>query len=278
MNRKEIYDAIGERVLAALNEGTVPWAKPWKSLTPRNLISKKPYRGINTILLGLSKFNSPYWLTFKQAKSLGGHVKRGERGTQIIFWKFFNKDEDEEDEKNSYAVCRMYTVFNLEQTEGVNESRIPVIRQNEDDPIEAAEAAVEAWEGKPVIKVTLAGMRAFYAPTEDSVNVPSLAQFTGAGEYYQTLFHELAHSTGHPERLNRFEVGARPSKESYSKEELVAEISSAFIMGILGIDYNVRNTEAYVKGWASFVKDNKEEVVKSASQAQKVVDMILGVE
>lgn len=281
-NRNELYERIGQRILDSLNEGVVPWRKQWKGLQPRNLVSKRAYRGINTLLLGLTTFGSPYWLTFKQAKALGGHVKAGERGTQIVFWKFYKKmveGESEEDaEERGFAVMRMYTVFNVEQTARIDESRIPAIRQNDDDPIEDAEAVIASWDGKPLINIAQGADRAFYSPREDKVSVPASAQFKNIGSYYQTLFHELAHSTGHSLRLGRFDDNSQPSKESYSKEELVAEISSAFICGILGIDYNIQNTESYVKSWVGFLKDKKSEVVRAASAAQKVVDMILGVE
>lgn len=282
MMKNTVYEEIASRVLEALEQGNVPWRKPWAGGgSPKNLISKKPYRGINTVLLGIAPFGSPYWVTYKQAKSLGGFVKKGEKGTQIVFWKFSSKDVENEDgemETRRFALARMYTVFNVEQTT-IPASKIPVTAENEHDPIEEAENVILNWEKKPEINYVKGSERAAYSPTKDVVTMPVLSQFESPEAFYGTLFHELVHATGHKSRFDRFENGTvSPSKEEYSKEELVAELGSMFILGNLGIKIDYTNSEAYIRSWASYVKDNKAEVIRAASAAQKAADMILGVE
>jgi len=188
-----VYEIITGQILAELERGQVPWRKPWGTLPPANLITKKPYRGINVFLLGFAGYGSQYWLTFNQAKQLGGNVRRGEHGTKIVFWKFDTREtetpEGEIEERKS-AFLRYYTVFNLEQTEGLK----ALLELPPAFPIESAESIVHGMPNPPAFEQDF---RAAYIPSRDVVTMPSRTAFDSQEEYYSTLFHELIHATGH---------------------------------------------------------------------------------
>jgi antirestriction protein ArdC len=251
---------------------------------PRNFHTGKPYRGINVFLLWSSPYNSPFWLTFKQAQELKGNVRKGEKGTQIVFYKQLRdrKKEDattcEEDDRAPFVLC-YYTVFNVEQCDGLT---LPQIEQptpvSEIDADETCEAIVTGWENRPALHLTSATEhRAYYRPSTDSVHMPARSRFVDAPHYYSTLFHELVHSTGHESRLNRT-FGDRFGDELYSKEELVAEMGAAFLCVIAEIanEHTVRNTTAYVQNWISKLEEDNRLIVHAAANAQKAVDSILG--
>src|SRR6201987_1671271 len=248
-----VYEIVTERILAELENGQVPWRKPWRTLPPANLVSKKPYRGINTFLLALAGYGSQYWLTYRQAQALGGNVRKGEHGTKIVFWKFDKYETetaDGETEERKSAFPPYYTVFNLEQTEGLK----ALLALPPAQPIESAEAIVSGMPNPPAFDQ---GFRASYAPFTDTVTMPSRTAFDSQAEYYSTLFHELTHSTGHAKRLSRegFDKPSHFGSESYSKEELVAEMGSAFLCGMSGIEREtIPNSAAYLKGWMQRLK------------------------
>jgi antirestriction protein ArdC len=205
--RASVYDIVTERILAELEKGQVPWRKPWRTLPPANLISKKPYRGINMFLLALAGYGSQYWLTYRQAQALGGNVRKGEHGTKIVFWKFDKYETetaDGEAEERTSAFLRYYTIFNLEQTDGLK--ALPPAR-----PIESAEVIVAGMPNPPAFEQ---GFRASYTPSHDTVTMPSRTAFDSQAEYYSTLFHELTHSTGHAKRLAR---GVRQASDVWQR-------------------------------------------------------------
>src|SRR6185369_1523886 len=179
---------------------TIPWRRPWTSKPPRNLSTGKPYRGINTMLLGCAPYQSPYWLTYGQAQERGGHVRKGEKGWPITFWRIV----ENLDEEKSYPVLRQWTVFNVEQCEEVDYPRPS--QRPEVERVATAEAVVLKMPNRPPIYH--GGSRAFYRPSTDSVHMPSRDSFESAAAYYSTLFHELGHSTGHVSRLDRPEIGS----------------------------------------------------------------------
>ncbi|MCK5352656.1 DUF1738 domain-containing protein, partial [bacterium] len=232
----KVYKIITDQIIAKLEQGTIPWHMPWSADGPKNLISDKPYRGINVFLLGSLGYMSPYWLTFKQARSLGGHVNKGEKGTPVVFWKTYSKMETDPDtqqtEKQQRFVLRYYRVFNIEQCT-LPPEEIPQAdpTTKEFDPIPQAESVVEAMPNVP--ELTHQSQRAFYSPRLDVVNMPRPESFDTPENYYSTLFHELTHSTGHESRLNRKGITdpVRFGSNSYSKEELIAEMGSAFLSG-----------------------------------------------
>jgi antirestriction protein ArdC len=273
--RQSVYEIITSQILAELEKGVVPWRKPWRTLPAANLVSKKPYRGINTFLLALAGYGSQYWLTYRQAQALGGNVRRGESGTKIVFWKFDKYETETADgemENRTSAFLRYYTVFNLEQTEGLKALlELPPAR-----PIESAEAIITGMPNPPAYE---RGFRACYSPSSDTVTMPSPTAFHSQAEYYSTMFHELVHSTGHAKRLARegFDKPQQFGGESYSREELVAEMGSAMLCGVAGIEQStLANSAAYLKSWIARLKSDSRLIISAASAAQKAADYIRG--
>lgn len=276
----DVYQIITDRVLAILEAGTVPWRKPWNygsERGPLNLVSKKHYQGINWFLLACTAFGSPYWLTFKQAQQLGGNVLKGEKGTPIIFWKIYEKEDAKaEDGKKRLPLLRYYTVFNVEQCDGIAVPDSDVTTWHEHDPIEAAEKVILTMPNRPIVEI--GGVRACYSPLRDHVQIPDLFRYERTEEYYSTFFHELAHSTGHKSRLNREGVtGDHFFGDSvYSREELVAEMAAAFLCGHTGIENaTIHNSAAYLQSWIKALRGDKRLAITAAAQAQKAADYIL---
>ncbi len=208
----DVYAIVTEKIINLLEQGFVPWRRPWTSTgLPRNIVSKKPYRGVNHFLLSASKYVSPFWLTMRQANELGGHVRKGEESTIVIFWKVDDAGETTEDTNNDQPneksgrrfLLRYYRVFNLEQCELPQAAldKLPKIATHEHDRIEAADRIVAAMPKPPEIQH--AGSKAFYNSMTDRVTMPPRNLFVSAEEYSATLLHELTHSSGHPKRLAR---------------------------------------------------------------------------
>lgn len=279
MAKVDVYQAVTDKIIAELEKGNIPWRKPWKSdeCAPRNLITKKPYRGINVFLLGMAPYSSPYWLSFKQVKAKGGTVKKGEKATMVVFWKpFLVDDDDNPGKKKSIPLLRYYNVFNVEQTEGFD---YPKPEPNSEfNPIEKADEILGLMKNPP--SFAHGGDRAYYSPLTDHVQLPQPEQFESPEAYYGTKFHEYVHSTGHESRLKR-QFGVGFGNENYSKEELVAEMGAAMLCGVSGIDSEgklVENMGAYIKNWLSKLKDDKKLLISAAGQAQKAADLVQGIE
>jgi antirestriction protein ArdC len=269
------YEIVTESVVKQLESGVAPWRKPWRTEIPANLVSKKEYRGINLFLLGSQGYGSRYWLTYRQAQALGGNVKKRERSTKVVFWKFdeYKKQNAEtgETEQRKSVLLRYYSVFNLEQCEGI-ESREPgpIIH-----PLKQCESIVQSMPNPPGF---VQDSQACYRPSIDTVGMPARSAFHSAEEYYSTLFHELTHSTGHPSRLGREGImNHNPfGSEDYSKEELVAEMGAAMLSGVAGIESRtLGNSAAYLQTWITELRSDSRLVVSAASQAQKAADYIL---
>jgi len=278
-----VYQIITDHIIEKLESGTVPWHRPWKSRGyPINLISKKPYRGVNVFLLGCSGYVSPYWLSYKQAQDLRGNVKKGEKASIAVFWKQVQVDdknsETGEIKKKTIPMLRYYRVFNTEQCENINPEKIPVpeIKQNF-QPLQQCEFIINNMPNKPNIQHKT--QQAYYQPSGDCINMPLQNTFENSEEYYSTLFHELTHSTGHSSRLNRHQknhCSHHFGSQDYSKEELVAEMGAAFLCGHAGIEMKtLENSAAYIKSWLSKLKDDVRLVISAAAQAQKSTDYIL---
>ncbi len=273
------YERITERIVGMLEAGTVPWRKPWSGGTtaaPRSLRSGKPYRGINRVLFSCAGYDRPEWATYKQAKARGGHVRKGEKGWPCVFWKWLEKEDRETGERKRFPMLRVYVVFNVEQCDGLElpelEPKIPA------KPFEAIEAAQALWTCYPARPAfTHAGGRAFYQPTVDRITLPKPERFGSSEEYYSTLFHEMGHSTGHESRLGRDLGFCRFGDPVYSREELVAEMTSAFLCAESGISPAViENQAAYIASWVRVLKGKPKLAVTAAAQAQKAADLILG--
>ena len=282
----KVYEIVTGQILEQLEQGVVPWSRPWKvdGLAPANLATGRAYRGINVLLLGFRAGSTPWWLTFRQAKALGGRVRRGAKSAPVVFWKWAEKrnaegETQDEETAERIPVLRYYRVFNLDQTEGIDQERIPRLSTEEAEPVEAAERIVAGYPDPPRVEHR-AQPRACYAPASDTVTMPPREVFESATGYYSTLFHELAHSTGHVRRLGRpsFERNhAAPfGSDEYAREELVAELGAAFLCGEAGIDPDVPNSAAYLDHWRQKLSRNPRLIVTAAQQAQKAADHILG--
>ncbi len=282
---KSVYEIVTERLLEKLEQGTVPWHKPWAAGgAPRNLISGKEYRGVNVFLLGCQGFTSPYWLTFKQARSLGGSVRKGERATPVVFWKWIERASEDpetgETETQKIPLVRYFSVFNVEQCDGISHARL-VVEPDEPEPfnpIESAEAIVSGYPKPPAIAHD-GRASAFYRPATDSIHMPTQETFDSEAAYYGTLFHEIGHSTGCEKRLARPGVTnrIRYGSHEYSLEELCAEMSAAVLLAEAGIDSEglVDNSAAYISSWVKALRNDKKLVVFAGAQAQRAVDHIL---
>jgi antirestriction protein ArdC len=277
-----VYEIVTDRIIAQLEAGVSPWRKPWSSKPPANLLSQKEYRGLNTFLLGSQGHASRYWLTFNQANKLGGHIRKGEKSSLVVFWNIgeektiVNRATGAE-RKSKPILLRYYSVFNLTQTEGIAEKlgldkQVPVIPSIED-----CESIVAAMPNPPAREQSA---RAFYRPANDSVGMPARELFSSPEAFYATLFHELTHSTGHTSRIGRegIEQLNEFGSESYSREELIAEMGAAMLCGVTGISPAVLdNSAAYLANWIQVLKGDSKLLVQAASAAQKAADYIRGI-
>lgn len=277
---EKVYEIITDRILAKLKDGVVPWRQPWaqgEAGMPKNLVSGKPYRGVNIFLLGSQRYASPYFLTYKQAVAKGGNVRKGQQGTPVVFWKVGKKDKPTPGKNgDKFFILRYYTVFNVSQCEGIEvpgESQV----QQVFNPIEECEKVAAGYTQVPVKH---GGGRACYIPTLDEINMPDKEDFLTSAEYYSTLYHEMTHSTGHKDRLAREGI-TNPIKfgsHDYSFEELVAECGAAFLCGYTGIDnHTLDNSAAYISHWAAKLRSEPKWIVDAASKAARAADLIRGV-
>lgn len=285
----DIYKMITDKILSDIqNNGKLTWVKEWKTkrgLLPMNAISKKPYEGINLFLLSLSHYSSPYYLSFKQVEELGGNVKKGEKATQVVFWKlnqYTKQNEQGETETKNVPLLRYYNVFNLEQCENVTikEKPAPEITYNENEIIENAENLIAEYITREKINTRIIEQdRAFYRPSTDEITMPLFSQFSSGNAFYSTYFHEIGHSTGHEKRLNRKEVVGTINFGScdYGTEELVAELTAAFLCAETGINNETteRNNSAYIKNWYNAIKADPKMFVMASARANKATKFVL---
>jgi len=266
------YDVITNRIIALLERGVVPWKKPWIGGDPMNLLSKREYQGINILMLWSAGFSSPWFMTFRQCSQLGGKVKKGSKGTPVVFFKVF---DDKEDSDKKHRVLRYYTVFNSEQCDGI---KVPKKEEKPDlKPIEQAEDIWIKYPFRPSLDHN--GTRACYNPMLDKIEMPLFNTFIGSEEYYSTLFHEMGHSTGHKKRLNRKGVAQETfniMEHSYSFEELVAELTSCFLCSKAGINKTIDNSASYINSWLKKLKDDNKFIIQASGKAQSAVKHILG--
>ena len=285
----DTYAIVTEKIINLLEQGIVPWRRPWSATgLPCNLVSKKPYRGVNLLLLSATKYISPLWLTMKQANELGGSVRKGERSQIVVFWKVdqmakveteTDPEKDAADEKSRQRfVLRYYRLFNLEQCELPQAvlDKLPKIETHQHDPIEAAERIIAGMPNPPEIQY--AGSKAYYSPITDRITLPPRELFISAEEFSATKIHECVHSTGSRKRLNRESIteAAPFGSPTYVAEELVAEMGAAFLCAEAGISPAVvENQAAYIQGWLGKIRGEKRLIVMAAAQAQKAADFIL---
>lgn len=269
------YDRITERIVALLKQNTVPWHRPWTAKTgwPRNYVSQKPYRGINVFLLLAMSYESPCWLTFRQAAALGGSVGKGEKACPVVFWKHMKIEDRESGEEKHIPLLRLYHVFNAAQCDGLQDA----------PPLTEAIVTVKPAEivaqmpQPPVIKHGMT--QAFYSPPDDCVGMPLPERFEIREDYFATLFHELVHSTGHEKRLKRTTLAENNGfgSDPYCREELIAEMGAAYLCGKAEIaERTIDHSAAYIQGWLKRLENDNTLIVQAAAQAQKAADFILG--
>ena len=255
------YEAVYNQIVAAMEQGIIPWRKSWSRSMPRNAMTNRAYNGINFFLLSMTHHKDPRWLTYNQASKLNGQVRKGEEAMPVILWKWLKDDKD-----RVFPLLRYYNVFNIDQIDGIElpqtESELaPVINYD-------AEQVIAEYNGP---KIELVGCRPCYSPTSDVVKIPSIELFDDSDEYYCTLFHELIHSTGHESRLKR------DMKGNNSTEELIAELGAAFLCNACGINNTVKNSTAYIQSWLKEFKNDQKMLVHAAGKAQKAANFILGI-
>ena len=274
----DIYAAITDRIIDELEKGTIPWHKLWigGNCGCISYATGKPYSLLNHLLLGGV---SGEYVTFRQAQQAGGHVCRGEKGKIIVFWKPYETIDEETGEVEKHSCLRYYTVFHLSQCEGiVPRWAVSVQPDHGLQPDAVAEAVISEYVARSGIHLSVRQSdRAFYRPYTDEVVVPQLSQYSTTEEYYSTLFHELVHSTGNISRLNRITDIAAFGSEEYSREELIAELGSAFLVNHCGLETSAsfRNSAGYIQGWLQALKNDKRLIVSAAGAAEKAVAYIL---
>ena len=286
----KVYKIVTDRILNLLDKaeenGEPPfWLKPWNPTIgmPRNGLSGKAYRGINVLLTSCAPFSSNLWFSSKQVKACGGKLKESEfrknggyGPTLITFFKFIDKDKNDK-KAGRFPILRFYNVWNLEQTENV---KVPAKSQEElkqFEDINSAEDILDKTSVRP--QTNHGGVRACYFPQLDVINLPEKGAFSNIEHYYNTHFHELVHSTGHADRLKR-DLANLFGDHKYSKEELIAEMGSAFLCGIAGFEsVTIEDSAAYIRNWKRKLQneDNVKLIVQAASAAQKACDLILGI-
>ena len=278
---KSVYEMVTERIIEQLKNGIIPWEKPWTGIKSGayNRISKKSYSLLNQMLL---KHDGEY-ATFKQWQDLGGHVRKGEKSEIVVFWKIQSVETENEDgtkEVKQIPLLRYFNVFHISQVDGVEPLQADDIKEIE--PIEHADSILhDYWTREGITVEHVASDKAYYSPALDIIHLPLFEQFKEANEYYSTAFHESVHSTMKESRCNRAEerkdkLVAFGSGE-YSKEELVAELGSASLMNIIGIETkrSFRNSSAYIQNWLSVLQNDVKFIVSASSKAEKAVKYIL---
>jgi len=286
MNKKiksDPYQILTDKIISKLEQGEIPWKKPWKTLNlgyPKNMISDKVYQGVNFFNILFEDRETPVWVTFKQAKDLGGNVKKGENGIPVVYYNFIERLNGKE-EIEKIPFLKRSTVFNIEQCEGIEnpyQEQIDTIKKpTVFNNIDNCEKLINSFIDKVAPFEHTNHQKAYYLPSMDSINMPEKDRFYSSENYYSTLFHEMAHSTGHNSRLNRVGIVKQAEKGSsrYAKEELIAELTSAFICNKAGIGEQViENSTAYIQSWLGALRNDKKLVFNAMKEAYKVIEYL----
>lgn len=288
---KNIYEEVTDRIIAEMENGIIPWHKPWCGVRSGAIsyATGKPYSLLNQLMLKPGEY-----ITFNQCKAKGGKVKKGAKSHMVVFWKVIRKEKKDDTGKiitdaegkpvmEALPFLKYFNVFHIEDCEGIEPKWKDHLPSTPAQPVEAAEATLSDYVTREHVTLRNAKQdRAYYSPALDEIVLPLMEQFPDTAEYYSTAFHEATHSTGHASRLNRFNLGSAAAAfggEDYSKEELVAEIGSACILNALGIETpgTFRNSTAYIQGWLKALRNDKRMIVSAASRAEKAVKMILNI-
>ncbi len=285
-NRANLYDEVTARIVAELEAGRFPWVQPWGRADgaalglPRNAVTARPYSGINILILWRSVIEQGWpsqgWLTFRQAIEAGGCVRKGERGTTVVYAdRFIPETEkararDNGEDAKAIPFLKRFTVFNIAQCDGLRDGLATDPAPLPEREIVPVAEDVIAASG---VEFRIGGDRAFYVPSLDYVQVPPQPVFFEQINYYRTCLHELTHATGHPKRLNRDLTNPFGSKY-YAREELVAEMGAAFLCAALGIVPTVRHAD-YLASWLGVLREDSRAIFRAASQASKAADWLL---
>ena len=293
MTKFDIYQEVTDRIIQQLEQGIIPWHKPWKmsGLSIKgatdlrklafNRITKTAYSALNQMLL--SRVGE--YASYKQWQNVGGKVKKGAKAEIVVFWKWIEtKTKDpktDEDKLVKIPFLRYYQVFHIDDVDGVKPLTFEEVKEPSEtafDPEEQAEELMNAYQEREDISIRYGGNSAFYAPMQDYIQLPERYQFgKKASEFYSTAFHEIVHSTGHKDRLDRENFFAGFGSENYSKEELVAEIGSAGLLNLLNIETasTFTNSVAYIQSWVKTLRNDKKMIVQASSKAEKAVRYII---
>ncbi|MCG8041305.1 MAG: zincin-like metallopeptidase domain-containing protein [Candidatus Thiodiazotropha endolucinida] len=284
--RKDVYTRVTDKIIADLEQGVRPWMKPWNAEHAAGRITKplrhngQPYNGINILMLWSAAvtegYSAPIWMTFRQAKELGAHIRKGEKGELVVYANTITRTEensDGEETEHTIPFMKGYTVFNVEQIEGLPEHYYqlaePVL-----DPVERIDHA-ERFFAATKADLRHGGNQAYYAIGSDRIQLPPFESFRDAESYYATLAHETTHWTRHPSRLDRDFGRKRWGDEGYAQEELVAELGAAFLSADLGITPEIRDDHsAYIASWLKVLKEDKRAIFTAAAHAQRAVDFL----
>jgi antirestriction protein ArdC len=280
----DLYRQITDRIVAALEAGTPPWVRPWSvgiDTLPMNASSKRPYRGVNVVLLALEAQAHGYplqrWLTYRQASEVGGQVRRGELGTTVVFWKLRRlgvtadsyPDVNEPDlHERVIPLLRAFTVFNVAQVDGLPETLTATQR-----PVWKPEARAEELLLMSGATIQHGGSKALYSPGEDAIQLPPRQAFRSASQYYATALHEIVHFTSHVSRCNR-QLGKRFGDDAYALEELIAEMGSAFLCAHCRIDGELQHP-AYLDHWLKVLRADTRAIFVAATKAQQAADHLI---
>ncbi|MCL4677736.1 MAG: DUF1738 domain-containing protein [Alphaproteobacteria bacterium] len=285
--RKDVYSRVTDRIIADLEQGVRPWMKPWNAEHAAGRITRplrhngQPYNGINVLMLWSAAmdrgYSAPIWMTYKQAAELGAHVRKGEKGELVVYANKITRTETDaetgEDAERTIPFLKGYTVFNAEQIEGLPE-RFTALAEPTLDPVQRIEAA-DAFFAATKADIRHGGNMAYYAIGSDHIQMPPFESFRNAESYYATLAHEATHWTRHTTRLNR-DLGRKSWGDAgYAREELVAELGSAFLAADLGLALEPRDDHAaYIGNWLSVLKEDKRAIFSAAAHAQRAADFL----
>ena len=289
MNRKtDIYADVTNKIVAMLESGTKPWTRPWDAehamgpITMPLRHTSEPYTGINVLNLWIAAsehgFNAPMWLTFNQTKKLGAHVRKGEKGTRVVYASTFNKtehnDETGKDERRAIPFLKHYTVFNIDQIDGLPANYYETKKKPTLSLCDRV-TKFDTFFNRTRADIRYGGNHAFYSPSDDFVQMPHFETFHDMESFYSTLAHEMTHWTRHGTRLDRDFGRKRWGDEGYAMEELVAEIGSAFLCAELGVTLETREDHAsYIDSWIQVLKNDNRAIFTAASHAQKATTFL----
>ena len=273
----DIYQAVTDKIIAQLEAGTAPWMKPWTNGAtcldlPKNAISGKYYRGVNTFLLEApAGAIGNAWMTFRQARDLGANVRKGEKGQMIVFFKTWTIGDVNATDgaEKTIPILRSFTLFHTSQIDRLPAKYLPVAAL----PLPETERVARAEKMLAQATIVYGGNDAFYRPSSDSITLPAPEQFKTAGDFFATALHELTHWTGAKTRCDRDFTG-RFGDTAYAREELVAEMGAAFLLKHAQIEGEMQHA-AYLAAWLEVLKADKRAIISAASAAQKAVDFIL---